>query len=98
MSTICHEKSLSDVCIRCCHLPMAEVIAILGVISSVVGVAAEGLKLSQTLNTYIESVKFAEKDIQGIARDVKHTAVVLNQFGENLKLEEKTRGVVDYLS
>lgn len=77
---------------------MAEVIAILGVISSVVGVAAEGLKLSQTLNTYIESVKFAEKDVQGIARDVKHTAVVLNQFGENLKLEEKTRGMVDYLS
>ena len=77
---------------------MAEVIAVLGIISSVVGVAAEGLKLSQTLNTYTTNVKFAEKDIQGIARDVKHTAVVLNQFGENLKLEENSRGIVPCLA
>ena len=77
---------------------MAEVIAVLGVINSVVGIAAEGLKLSQTLNTYINNVKFAEKEIRGIARDVKHTAVVIGQLGENLKLEEKTRGMVPCLS
>ena len=73
---------------------MAEAIAVLGVISSVVGVAAEGFKLSQTLNTYIENYKYAEKEITGVASDVKGTAIILAQFEENLKLEQKTTGIV----
>ena len=73
---------------------MAEAILVLGVIGSVVGIAAEGVKLSQTLNTYIENVRYAEKEIKLMAREVKGTAIILAQFEENLKLEQTITGMV----
>lgn len=62
---------------------------ILGVVSSVVALASEGLKLCRTLDLYRESVKYSDKEAHGIARDIKDTAVVLEQLGANMKLEEE---------
>lgn len=68
---------------------MAEAIVILGVAGTVVGLASEGLRLCQTLDLYCEKVKYSEKEVQGIARDIRDTAVVLEQLGANIKLEEE---------
>ena len=46
-------------------------------VGSVVSIAAEGFKLSSTLNKYVDSVKNANKDIKTIANGVNDTAVVL---------------------
>ena len=54
------------------------------------GIAAEGIKLSKTLNTFVGQVRFAEKEIKGIATDVESTSIVLKQYGENLKLESES--------
>ena len=69
---------------------MAEIVAVIGIVGSVAGVAAEGIKLSNTLNSYISQVKYAAKEIQGVTNDVRDTTVVLQQLGDNLKLEEET--------
>ena len=68
---------------------MAEAIVILGVAGTVVGLASEGLRLCQTLDLYCEKVKNSEKEVQGIAHDIRDTAVVLEQLGANIKLEEE---------
>lgn len=62
---------------------------ILGVAGTVVGLASEGLRLCQTLDLYCEKVKYSEKEVQGIAHDIRDTAVVLEQLGANIKLEEE---------
>ncbi|KAK3168027.1 hypothetical protein OEA41_004473 [Lepraria neglecta] len=69
---------------------MAEFIAVVGVVGSVVSIAAEGFKLSSTLNKYVDSIKNANKYIKTIANGVNDTAVVLQQLGNNLKLEEES--------
>jgi hypothetical protein len=70
---------------------MAEVLIVIGAISSVMGIAAEGLKLSSTLNSCVEKVRSAGRDIKDVVQDVKSTAVLLQQFGENLRMEKEVR-------
>lgn len=67
--------------------PMAEVF---GIVGAAVGVAAEGLKLSQTLYEFVENVRLADTDIKKVADDVSSTVVVLQQFEASLKLDEES--------
>lgn len=66
---------------------MAEAI---GIVGAAVGIAAEGLRLSQTLYEFVEKARLADADIKEIADDVKSTAIVLEQFGASLKLDEES--------
>lgn len=66
---------------------MAEVF---GIVGAAVGVAAEGLRLSQTLYEFVENVRLADTDIKEVADDVSSTAVVLQQFEASLKLDEES--------
>lgn len=68
---------------------MAELLAVLSVAGSVVNIAAEGIRLSNKLNNYVQNVKYAEKEICAIARDVKDTAIMLQQLGDNLEMERE---------
>ena len=72
---------------------MAEVIAVIGVVASVASIAAEGVKVSNSLNTYIDSIKYAEEDLRYIASEIKDTTVVLSQLEDNLRLEQQSTGV-----
>lgn len=69
---------------------MAEVIAVIGAVASVASIAAEGIKLSHTLSSYVETVRHADKSIAWTADDVRNTSIVLEQFAANLKVEEET--------
>lgn len=62
----------------------------IGIIDAVVGIAAEGLRLSQTLHEFVEKVRLADTDIKEAADDVSSTAIVLRQFEASLKLDEKS--------
>ena len=75
---------------------MAEAVALFGVAGTVVTLAAEGLKLWHTLDLYCEQVKYSNEEVQGIARDVKDTAVVLEQLGANMKLEEEMNSTIAF--
>lgn len=66
---------------------MAEVV---GIVGTTLGVAAEGLRISQTLHEFMENVRLADTDIKEVAADVSSTAVVLQQFEANLKLDEES--------
>ena len=66
-----------------CRLQIAELVALFGFTSSVVRIAAEDSKASNALRTYIEMIRYAEKDFEKIASDVTNTAVVQDQLGEN---------------
>ena len=70
---------------------MAEIVAVVGVVASVASIADEGLKIYGYLNTYIEKIRNADRDIAGFANDVRDTSVVLQQLGVNLDLEKETR-------
>ena len=65
-------------------------VEVIGVIASVSGIAAEGIKLSNALYSYAHKVKHAEEDMKSISKDIKNTAVVLNQLEEIL--EQNSRG------
>lgn len=52
---------------------MAELLAVIGVTVLVLGIVGQGVKLSQTLDTYIAKVKYADKGIEGIPDDVQKT-------------------------
>lgn len=66
---------------------MAEAI---GVIGATIGIAAEGFRLSRTLCDLVNKVRLADTDIKEIGDDVSSTAVVLQQVGASLKLDEKS--------
>lgn len=70
---------------------MAELLAALGAISAVGTIVSEGTKLSREIHDYIRRVQSAEKDIKLIAHDVESTAMLLQQFEKNLKMEQETR-------
>lgn len=61
-----------------------------GIVGAAIGVAAEGLRLSQTLHEFVENVRLADTDIKEVADDVASTAVVLQQFEASLKLDEES--------
>jgi hypothetical protein len=48
---------------------MAELLAVIGVTVLVLGIVGQGVKLSQTLDTYIAKVKYADKGVEGIPDD-----------------------------
>jgi len=52
---------------------MAESLAVIGVTALVLGIVGKGVKLSQTLDTYIAKVKYAGKDVKSIPDDVQKT-------------------------
>lgn len=53
-----------------------------------IGVAGAGVKLAQTLYSYVESVRKAEWQLKPIADHVKLTSVVLGEMGALLKANE----------
>jgi hypothetical protein len=66
---------------------MAEI----GLVASIVGIAATGVQLSVTLFTFAETVSAADKQIKDIARDVSLTSSVLEELGNNLRRDEKAK-------
>lgn len=66
---------------------MAEI----GLVASVVQIADTGIKLSITLYTFAETVLTADKSIREIASDVSLTCSVLEELGQNLKKDQKSR-------
>jgi hypothetical protein len=60
----------------------------LSVAASAIQVAGAGLKLAETLKTYIDSVRKAEKQLKPIADHVKLTSDVLTNVGSLLKNDE----------
>lgn len=66
---------------------MAEI----GLVASVVQIADTGIKLSITLYTFAETVLTADKSIKEIASDVSLTSSVLEELGQNLKKDQKSR-------
>lgn len=64
---------------------MAEAI---GLIASVIQVAATGLKLSQTLYQYAEGVATADRRIKDIAKEIQLTSFVIDELGSIFKQDE----------
>ncbi|KAH7125388.1 hypothetical protein B0J11DRAFT_401353, partial [Dendryphion nanum] len=63
---------------------MAEI----GLIASVIQVAGAGLKLSQTLYQYAETVASADRRVKDIAAEVKHTSDVIKELGEIFRQDQ----------
>ncbi|KAK1751062.1 hypothetical protein QBC47DRAFT_425667 [Echria macrotheca] len=61
---------------------MAEVI---GLVASIIQVAAFGLNLSRTLYDYSSSVVGAEKRLKGLDRDIAFTSRIISQLGSRLE-------------
>lgn len=63
---------------------MAEI----GLIASVIQVAGAGLKLSQTLYEYFDTVASADRRIKDIAKEVQLTSFVINDLGHLFKHDQ----------
>jgi hypothetical protein len=57
----------------------------LSLVSSIIQVAAFGLKLSRTLHDYGEAVAGAEKRLEGLENDITFTSNIISQLGSHLK-------------
>ncbi|KAF2690809.1 hypothetical protein K458DRAFT_269723, partial [Lentithecium fluviatile CBS 122367] len=66
---------------------MAEI----GLIASVLQVAGAGLKLSQTLYQYADSVASADRRVKDIATEVKLTSRIIEELGTLFGLQETSR-------
>lgn len=67
---------------------MAEII---GTISAVTALAAEGIRLARTINIFVKEIKGASKEAQKTADEVTSTSIIIEQFSKNFELERKTR-------
>jgi hypothetical protein len=67
---------------------MAEAIAALGVVASVVQLADIGFKLSIKLFAFGEAVSKADKSIRTLSNEISLTSAVLKELGEILKADE----------
>lgn len=65
---------------------MAEI----GVIASIIQVAGAGLKLSQTLYQYADSVSSADRRVKDIAKEVQLTSFVIQELGDIFKNSESS--------
>jgi hypothetical protein len=65
---------------------MAEI----GLIASVVQVAGAGLKLSQTLYQYADSVSSADRRIKDIAKEVQLTSFVIRELGDVFESDQSS--------
>ncbi|KAF2196610.1 hypothetical protein GQ43DRAFT_250154 [Delitschia confertaspora ATCC 74209] len=65
---------------------MAEI----GLIASVIQVAGAGLKLSQTLYQYADSVASADRRIKDIAKEVQLTSFVIDELGHIFKQDQSS--------
>ncbi|KAF2269260.1 hypothetical protein CC78DRAFT_575360 [Lojkania enalia] len=65
---------------------MAEI----GLIASVIQVAGAGLKLSQTLYQYAETVASADRRLKDIAREVELTSFVIDELAQIFKQDESS--------
>jgi hypothetical protein len=65
---------------------MAEI----GLIASVIQVAGAGLKLSQTLYQYADTVASADRRIKDIAKDVELTSFVIDELGHVFRQDESS--------
>lgn len=65
---------------------MAEI----GLIASVIQVAGAGLKLSQTLYQYAETVSTADRRIKDIAKEVRVTSFVIDELGDIFKQDQSS--------
>lgn len=65
---------------------MAEI----GIIASVIQVAGAGLKLSETLYQYTDSVSGAESRVKNIAKDVQLTSSVIEELGYVFKQDQSS--------
>jgi hypothetical protein len=65
---------------------MAEI----GLIASVIQVAGAGLKLSQTLYQYGESVSSADRRIKDIAKEVQLTSFVIRELGDIFESDQSS--------
>ena len=64
-------------------------VSAIGLVGSVAGIAAEGLKLSETLFQYYNKFKRADNDLQSVAIDVNNTSIVLKQLVQNLEEDKR---------
>ncbi|OTB13683.1 hypothetical protein K445DRAFT_162872 [Daldinia sp. EC12] len=67
----------------------------LGAVSSVVGIAAFGLKFATTLQTYIQAVYEARASLQDIAFDVSATASALEQLDEFIRPNQGGKAIAN---
>lgn len=63
---------------------MAEI----GLIASVIQVAGAGLKLSQTLYQYADTVASADRRVKDIAKEVQLTSFVVSELGDIFKQDQ----------
>ncbi|PGG95407.1 hypothetical protein AJ79_10081 [Helicocarpus griseus UAMH5409] len=70
---------------------MADPLSILGAVGAVLQIASQGLKLSRAINEYVHSVRSVDQDFRDISQEMESTVILLQQFGDNLKLEEQSQ-------
>jgi len=69
---------------------MAEAVALLGVIASVVQIVDVCLQFSRKLCTFGEIVASADKTILSISKDVSHTCMVLHDLEQTLDQDQES--------
>ena len=70
----------------------------IGAISSVASIAAEGIQLAQTLNNFYDRYKNAGREVREVACEIDATSAILEQLVKNLELEKENQGISFYLS
>jgi hypothetical protein len=66
---------------------MAEAVAIGGFAVSIIGLAAEGIKIAETITAFVDKIRNAPEEVMMLARDVKSTSNTLQEVGDTLKFE-----------
>jgi hypothetical protein len=66
---------------------MAEAVAVGGFAVSIIGLAAEGIKIAETITAFVDKIRNAPEEVMMLARDVKSTSNTLQEVGDTLKFE-----------
>jgi hypothetical protein len=58
---------------------MAEAVAVGGFAVSIIGLAAEGIKIAETITAFVDKIRNAPEEVRMLARDVKSTSNTLQE-------------------
>ena len=77
---------------------MAEAVVWGGFVVSIIGLVAEGIKITETINSFADKVRTSSNQLKALAEEIRDTCDTLHRLDEGLKAEKAQLGPQSLLS
>ena len=70
---------------------MAEIVAVGGFVISAISLAAEGIKLTESITSFVDKIRIAPSEVRALAEDVRATSSTLEELAADLDTDREAK-------